>query len=329
MVEVGIAAIEQAVSSVVPPKGARDGQLMTGESLLVRLANFVKLPHTVFAMPFALVGVLCASVVAPVTVAMVGWVLLAFTAARFAGMGFNRIVDRDVDAINPRTAMRELPAGTLSLAQAKGSVAVASVLFVVASWQLNTLCLVLSPVALLWVLGYSYTKRFTRYSHLWLGLGLAIAPVGGYLAVTGSWSDPWWFLCVLALAVMCWSGGFDMLYALQDADFDRANGLHSMPSAIGVPSAIRFSRTLHVTAVAALSAVVAAQPLGSTVPAVQGVLWGGVLFVAAMLVWEHRMVKANDLTKLDAAFFLMNGIISLGFLAVFAVARFLSAGSVA
>jgi 4-hydroxybenzoate polyprenyltransferase len=314
------------VSAVVPPTGARDGQLIAGASLPVRLANFVKLPHTVFAMPFALVGVLCASAVAPVTVGMVGWVLLAFTAARFAGMGFNRIVDRDVDAINPRTAMRELPAGTLSLAQAKGSVAVASALFVVASWQLNTLCLVLSPVALLWVLGYSYTKRFTRYSHLWLGLGLAIAPVGGYLAVTGSWSDPWWFLCVLALAVMCWSGGFDMLYALQDADFDRAHGLHSMPSAIGVPRAIRFSRTLHVTAVAALSAVVAAQPLGATVPAVQGVLWGGVLFVAAMLVWEHRMVKANDLTKLDAAFFLMNGIISLGFLAVFAVARFLLAG---
>ena len=326
MGEAGSSPAGQTVSTVVPPTGARDGQLIAGASLPVRLANFVKLPHTVFAMPFALVGVLCASAVAPVTVAMVGWVLLAFTAARFAGMGFNRIVDRDVDAINPRTAMRELPAGTLSLAQAKGAVAVASALFFVASWQLNTLCLVLSPVALLWVLGYSYTKRFTRYSHLWLGLGLAIAPVGGYLAVTGSWSDPWWFLCVLALAVMCWSGGFDMLYALQDADFDRANGLHSMPSAIGVPQAIRFSRTLHVTAVAALSAVVAAQPLGATVPAVQGVLWGGVLFVAGMLVWEHRMVKADDLTKLDAAFFLMNGIISLGFLAVFAVARFLLAG---
>lgn len=317
------------MSRVVPPKGARDGQLLTGASLLVRLANFVKLPHTVFAMPFALVGVLCASVVAPVTIAMVGWVLLAFTAARFAGMGFNRIVDRDVDAINPRTAKRELPAGTLSLVQAKGSVMVASVLFVVASWQLNTLCLVLSPVALLWVLGYSYTKRFTRYSHLWLGLGLSMAPVGGYLAVTGAWSDPWWFLCVLALAIVCWSGGFDMLYALQDAGFDRANGLYSMPSAIGVPNAIRFSRTLHVVAVSCLAVVVSTHPLGTGVAVVQAVLWGGVAFVAAMLVWEHRMVKADDLTKLDAAFFTMNGMISLGFFTVFALARFLASGSVA
>lgn len=317
------------MSTAVPPKGARDGQLLTGESLLVRLANFVKLPHTVFAMPFALVGVLCASVVAPVTAAMVGWVLLAFTAARFAGMGFNRIVDRDVDAINPRTAKRELPAGTLSLTQAKGSVLVASAMFVLAAWQLNRLCFALSPVALVWVLGYSYTKRFTRFSHVWLGLGLAIAPVGGYLAVTGAWSDPWWFLCVLALAVVCWSGGFDMLYALQDADFDRANGLHSMPSAIGVPNAILVSRMLHVIAVTCLSVVVLTQPMGNGVPMVQAVLWGGVLFVAAMLVWEHRMVKADDLSKLDAAFFTMNGIISLGFLTVFALARFLSAGSVA
>jgi len=276
-----------------------------------------------------LVGVLCASVTAPVTIAMVGWVLLAFTAARFAGMGFNRIVDRDVDAINPRTAKRELPAGTLSLAQAKGSVAVASVLFVVASWQLNTLCLVLSPIALLWVLSYSYTKRFTRYSHLWLGLGLSMAPVGGYLAVTGSWSDPWWFLCVLALVIVCWSGGFDMLYALQDAEFDRTNGLYSMPSAIGVTNAIRFSRTLHAIAVSCLGVVVSTHPLGTGVAAVQVVLWGGVAFVAAMLVWEHRLVKADDLTRLDAAFFTMNGIISLGFLTVFALARFLASGSVA
>ena len=315
-------------TGIVPPKGARDGQLLPGASLPVRLANFVKLPHTVFAMPFALVGALFASTVAPVTVAMVGWVIVAFTAARFAGMGFNRIVDRDIDAANPRTAMREIPSGTLTLAQAKGSVAIASALFVLASWQLNPLCLALSPIALLWVLGYSYTKRFTRYAHLWLGLGLAIAPVGGYLAVTGVWSDPWWFLCVLALAVMTWSGGFDILYALQDAEFDTRHGLYSMPAAIGVPGAIRFSRTLHVTAVASLATVVASQPLGSSAPLVQGVLWAGVVFVAGMLLWEHRLVKANDLTRLDAAFFTMNGMISLGFLTVVAVARLLVARGV-
>jgi 4-hydroxybenzoate polyprenyltransferase len=309
------------MAPVTPPKGARDGQLIDGGSLLVRLANFVKLPHTVFAMPFALVGVIFASTVAPISGRVIGWVLLAFTAARFAAMGFNRIVDRDVDAVNPRTANRELPRGALTVGQAKASVIAASLLFVYASYQLNPLCAWLSPVALLWVLGYSYTKRFTRWSHLWLGLGLSIAPVGGYLAVTGAWSDPWWLLCALAMVVVTWSGGFDILYALQDADFDKANGLHSIPSAIGVTAAIRLSRLLHVTSVLCLAAVVAAAPLGAVSPTVQSILWVGVAGVAAMLVWEHRLVKADDLTKLDAAFFTMNGFISIGLFAVVLVAR--------
>jgi len=310
-----------AMPPYTPPKGARDGQLIAGGSLIVRLANFVKLPHTVFAMPFALVGVLFASMVVPITGRMIGWVLLAFTAARFAAMGFNRIVDRDVDAANPRTANRELPRGVLSLAQARASVIVASVLFVYASYQLNPLCAVLSPVALFWVLGYSYTKRFTRWSHLWLGLGLSIAPVGGYLAVTGAWSEPWWMLCALALVVVTWSAGFDILYSLQDAEFDRANGLHSIPSAIGVRRAIRLSRMLHVESVACLAIVVASQPLGATAETSQQILWVGVAGVAAMLVWEHRLVKPNDLSRLDAAFFTMNGVISIGLLGVVLVAR--------
>lgn len=309
--------------NMVPPSGARDGQLLRGQSLAVRLANFVKLPHTVFAMPFALVGVLFASVLAPVTASMVGWVLLAFTSARFAAMAFNRLVDRDVDAINPRTSMRELPAGTLTVAQARVSIVLASGLFVLASGMLNTLCLMLSPVALLWVLGYSYTKRFTRWSHLWLGLGLSIAPVGGYLAVTGAWSNPWWLLCVLALAVVCWSGGFDMIYALQDAEFDRTHGLHSVPSTFGVERAILIARTLHVVAVLCFSAVVAAQPLGPAPALVTGLLWGAVIGVALMLLWEHRLVKASDLSRVDAAFFTMNGLISLGFLAAVGTARVL------
>lgn len=302
--------------------GAVDGQLMRGTSLPVRLANFVKLPHTVFAMPFALVGVIIASTVAPVTLAALGWVIVAFTAARFAAMGFNRIVDRDVDAMNPRTANRELPRGALTLTQATVSVMVASLVFVVASYMLNPLCAILSPVALAWVLTYSYTKRFTRWSHVWLGLGLSIAPVGGYLAITGAWSNPWWLLCALALAVVTWSSGFDILYALQDADFDRDNGLFSIPSVIGVPSAIVLSRALHVVAVVCLSAVVVSQPLGTVAPVVQVILWTGVAGVAAMLLWEHRLVNANDLSKLDAAFFTMNGAISLGFLAIVAIARF-------
>ncbi len=315
-------------SSITPPPGARDGQLLQGKSLVVRLANFVKLPHTVFAMPFAMVGVLLASAVAPVTGRMIGWVLLAFTSARFAAMGFNRIVDRDVDALNPRTAMRELPSGTLTLGQARGSVVIASMLFVWAAWALNPLCAALSPIALLWVLGYSYTKRFTRWSHLWLGLGLGIAPVGGYLAVTGVWSAPVWLLLVLALAVMAWSGGFDILYALQDAEFDRRHGLHSIPSTIGVPAAIRLSRFLHVIAVLSLGAVVSTAPLGTAVAAVQPLLWAGVAGVALMLVWEHRLVRATDLTRLDAAFFTMNGVISIGFFTVVLIARVLAGGAV-
>lgn len=318
--------------AVAPPHGARDGQRIAGESLPVRLANFVKLPHTVFAMPFALVGVIFASARHEISVGIIGYVVLAFTAARFAAMGFNRIVDRDVDAVNPRTAMRELPRGALTLGQAKAAVVAASLLFVFAASRLNALCFWLSPIALAWVLGYSYTKRFTRWSHLWLGLGLSIAPVGGYLAVTGAWSEPWWLLCALALAIVTWSGGFDMLYALQDADFDRANGLHSIPSSVGLPRAIRLARALHVTAVLCLAATVLSDPLGVLgtpgASRVQLALWLGVLVVAAMLLWEHRLVKANDLSRLNAAFFTMNGIIAMVFLCTAFTARLLASGAV-
>lgn len=308
--------MNRPVGLPVPP-GARDGQTFDGTSLLVRLANFVKLPHTVFGLPFALVGVCFASAVVTPTWTVIGWVLVAFTAARFAGMGFNRIVDRDVDALNPRTAMREIPRGALTVAQATIAVSVMCVVFMVAAWQLNPLCLWLSPVALLWVLGYSYTKRFTRWSHLWLGLGLGISPVGGYLAVTGAWSEPWWLLCALSLAVMTWTGGFDILYALQDADFDRREGLYSLPSAIGVRRAIFVARSLHVITVLCLGAAVFADPLQLSARAgsslALSLLWGGVLLSAVLLVWEHRLVKADDLEKLDAAFFTMNGIISMAF----------------
>lgn len=308
---------------IIPPPGARDGQLMQGRSLPVRFINFVKLPHTVFAMPFSLVGVLFASAVTPVTPAIVWWVIVAFTCARFAAMAFNRLVDRDVDALNPRTAMRELPAGTLTLTQARVSIVVVSVLFVYAAWRLNPLCFALAPVALLWILGYSYSKRFTRWSHLWLGLGLSIAPVGGYLAVAGQWSDPWWLLCVLALAVVCWSGGFDMIYALQDAEFDTRYGLHSVPSSFGVVKAIRIARVMHGLAVLCFAGVMLAQPMGQAPPLVTTTLWLAVFGVAAMLLWEHRLVKAHDLRRVDAAFFTMNGVIALGFLSLVFVARLL------
>ena len=240
------------------------------------------------------------------TVGQVGWVVLAFTAARFTAMAFNRIVDRDVDARNPRTRLREIPSGALLVGQAKLSVVIAGVLFILASWMLNPLCGMLSPIALAWVLFYSYCKRFTRWSHLVLGLGLGIAPVGGYLAVTGTWSEPAWMLPVLAMAVMTWSGGFDILYALQDVAFDRANGLFSLPGALGAPKALRIARVLHLCTVVLLAMVGAATA--------SGLLYAiGVAVVALLLAYEHSLVTAEDLTKLDAAFFTMNGVISISF----------------
>jgi 4-hydroxybenzoate polyprenyltransferase len=285
----------------------REGQTLRGRGLLLRHANLVRLPHTVFALPFALVGVVLASYVAPITLSDVIWVVVAFTTARFAAMGFNRIVDREIDARNPRTRSREIPSGTMSVREAGVAVAIASAMFFAAAWQLNTLCLILSPLALGWVLFYSYTKRFTRWSHLVLGVGLSIAPVGGYLAITGHWSDPWWMLIALAIAVATWVGGFDILYALQDVSFDRENGLYSVPSTFGEANALGIARVLHFTTVAALG--VAGLGAGA------GVLYyAGILVAGLLLLYEHSLVKADDLSRLDAAFFTMNGVISIVFL---------------
>lgn len=297
----------------------REGQTFEAKSRLVHWVNFVKLPHTVFALPFALVGVVIASYHAPVTLGMVGWVVLAFTAARFVGMGVNRIVDRDIDARNPRTAMREIPSGVLGVREAWMAVAVATALFVLAAAQLNPLCLMLAPAALAWVSFYSWTKRFTRWSHLVLGFGMSIAPVGGYLAVTGQWSDPWWLLIALSLAVTTWGAGFDILYATADEGFDRAHALHSVPAALGVSRAIRVSRTLHVLTVLMLLLVgMVSFPL-----AMRGAwwYWAGVAVTAALLLKEHSLVRADDLSKLDAAFFMMNGVISIALFAMALLAR--------
>ena len=292
---------------VPPPSSApREGQTFAGVSALVRYANLVRLPHTVFALPFALVGVTIASRITPVTWRDVLWVTVAFTAARFAAMGFNRIADRRIDALNPRTAQRELPRGAIGVVEASVAVAVASALFLVAAWRLNPLCFALAPVALAWVFFYSFTKRFTRWAHLVLGLGLGIAPVGGYLAVTGAWSRPWWVLLLLAAAVMSWVGGFDIFYALQDVSFDREHGLHSLPATLGEAGAIWVARVLHATTVVALAAV------GVGIGA--GWLYGiGVAVVAGLLAYEHSLVRVDDLSRLDAAFFTMNGILSIAF----------------
>jgi len=281
-----------------------EGQTFAGESLLVRYVNFVKLPHTLFALPFALLGVLAASLRVPVTLAMLGLVVVAFTAARWVAMGFNRIADREYDARNPRTQDRELPRGALSVSQAWVSVAAAAALFLWAAWLLNPLCFVLSPLALLWVTGYSLSKRFTWWPHLWLGVSLAIAPVGGWLAVTGAWSQPAWLLLAITVGVATWVAGFDIFYALPDAAFDQASGLRSAVVRLGESRAILLAKLLH----------------GVTIPALALFGWGagfgwwyyaGVGVAAAILAYEHQLVRPGDLSRLDAAFFRMNAVMSV------------------
>jgi 4-hydroxybenzoate polyprenyltransferase len=282
----------------------REGQTLAGESLLVRYVNFVKLAHTLFALPFALLGVLAGASRTGVTWRTVGLVVVAFSAARWVAMGFNRIVDRDFDARNPRTRNRELPRGALTLTQAWLSVVVAGSLFLAAAGLLNRLCLFLSPVALGWVMLYSLSKRFTWWPHLWLGLSLAIAPVGGYLAVTGRWSQPWWVLIAITVAVATWVAGFDIFYALPDAAFDRQEGLRSAVVRLGEGRSILAAKLLH----------------GATIPALFVFGWGagfgtwyvaGVIVAAGILAYEHQLVKPGDLSRLDAAFFTMNGVMSV------------------
>lgn len=282
----------------------REGQTFAGESLLVRYANFVKLPHTIFALPFALLGVVVASYRAAVTWRTLGLAVLAFTCARFVALGFNRIADRALDARNPRTRARELPSGRLTLAQAWVAVALAAALFLWAAWALNPLCFALAPVALVFISGYSYAKRFTHWSHLWLGLADGIATPAGYLAVTGRWSEPWWLLPLGALVVTFWVGGFDVFYALQDEDFDRAERLKSLVVRLGQGPAMLAAKLLHGLALVALVLFGLGAGLGIA-------YYAGVAIGAALIAYEHRLVRPGDLSRLNAAFFTANGIVSV------------------
>ena len=288
-------------STALPP---REAQTYTGDSLLVRYVNLVKLPHTVFALPFALLGVLAAAQVARVTLRTLLLVVLAFSAARWAAMAFNRIVDRQFDARNPRTMNRELPLGKLTLRQAWLSVIVAGGLFLLSAGLLNPLCLVLAPVALVWILLYSFAKRFTWWPHLWLGLSLAIAPVGGYLAMTGQWSEPSWLLLAITVAVATWVAGFDIFYALPDAGFDRSQGLRSAVVRLGERRAILLAKLLHGITIPALALFGYGAGFG---------IWYyfGLIVATGILAYEHSLVHADDLSRLDAAFFTMNGVMSL------------------
>jgi 4-hydroxybenzoate polyprenyltransferase len=271
--------------------------------------SFVRFSHSVFALPFALAGALLAAQHVQVTWATIGWILVAMVAARSAAMGFNRLVDARFDALNPRTAGRELPRGAMSRAEAVIFVAAASAVFVFASWRLSPLCLALAPIALAIVFWYSLAKRYTTWTQLFLGLAMAVAPVGGWLAVggRGGW-EPW----LLAIAIGTWVGGFDVLYACQDLEFDRAHGLRSIPVRFGVPASLAISRALHVIAVLCLLALALVTPLGRVYVA-------GVAAVAALLAYEQSLVRADDLSQVKRAFDL-NGYVGILYLIVLAVA---------
>lgn len=304
----------------------REGQIIAGESLAARYASFVKLPHTLFALPFAGLGLVLASFehADRLRAGIVVWSVFAFTAARFAAMGFNRIVDRDVDALNPRTRARELPSGRLSMSQAAAAVVVSAIVFVGSAWMLNPLCGMLSPVALAWIFFYSWTKRFTSLSHFALGLALGIAPVGGYLALAGEWTDPWWALPLVAAAVMTWVAGFDVIYALQDLDFDREHGLRSIPARLGAPRAVGAARVFHLLSVLLFGAlaVLDAFPVGRWYVV-------GVAVMLALLLYEHAVVAGArdgpiDLPRIDRAFFHANVGVSMALFAFTLIDRVLA-----
>lgn len=272
--------------------------------------SLIKFAHTIFAMPFALTAFFIA-----VSQQNTGtdWlklvlVVLCMIFARSAAMAFNRWLDRDIDAENPRTKVREIPAGVISSKAALGFVIVNCLLFVATTWFINRLCFFLSPVALAVVLGYSYTKRFTWLCHLVLGLGLSLAPVGAYLAVAGRFD---WIPVLYGLAVLLWVAGFDVIYALQDEEFDKSQRLYSMPSFFGKKRALRISEWMHLGTAALM--VCAGNRLHSAVPETGWLLWGGTTIFLGLLLYQHLIVKPNDLSRVNMAFFTTNGVASLIF----------------
>jgi 4-hydroxybenzoate polyprenyltransferase len=274
-------------------------------SRVVTYGRMIKFSHSIFALPFALAAFFLATLREGFEPSKLFWVVVAMVGARSAAMGFNRWIDADIDARNPRTANRELPAGALSKTQVLIFVLLSSGALVGAASQLNPLCLALSPLALAIVFGYSFTKRFTMLSHMVLGLSLAIAPVGAWLAVRGQFDlTP----IPIGLAVLFWVGGFDILYSCQDVEFDRKHALHSIPARFGIPRALLLARAAHVIAIASLLAVSFVEPLHWS-------YFAGLGLIAALFLYEHSLVKADDLSKIDAAFFTVNGWIGVLYLA--------------
>lgn len=267
------------------------------------LLEMIKFSHTVFAFPFALMGATLASLASgrPPSAAQIGWLCLAMVGARTAAMGLNRIIDARIDAQNPRTATRALPAGTVSPGEAWLMVIVATLLLLWAAAMLNPLCLALAPVAMGFFVLYAYCKRFTALAHVVLGICLAAAPVGAWIALRG---DLQWPVLVLGLAVLLWVTGFDIFYALQDVEFDRRHGLHSIPVRLGVKNAVLLGKLLHGGMIALLLVLPLGLPLG-------WLYYAGIAVIGAMIAWEHQLVRPDDLSKLNAAFFNMNGYISV------------------
>lgn len=279
---------------------------------LLVYASFVRLSHSVFALPFALVGAVFASRITPLTMQRVIWIVAAMVTARSAAMGFNRLVDAHHDALNPRTALRELPRGAMTKLEAVWFVVITSVAFIGITYKLGFLCFVLSPVALLIVFWYSLAKRYTCYAQLFLGLAMAVAPVGGWFAAGGraGW-EPW----LLGLAIGAWVGGFDILYACQDTAFDKNHGLRSIPVRFGISVALWISRVMHVLSVGCLIVLGLILHLGF-------VYLGGVIIVGGLLIFEQSLVHKNDLSKIKRAFDL-NGYVALLYLFVTIVAIYL------
>jgi 4-hydroxybenzoate polyprenyltransferase len=271
--------------------------------------EMIKWEHSIFALPFALTGAMLAAHGFPPAgdfrwlAAKLGWIVLCMISARSAAMAFNRWADADLDAANPRTKMRAIPAGLLTRGFTAAFTVVMSTLFLVGAWRLNRLTLILSPIVLGVLFLYSYTKRFTRWSHLFLGLALGIAPTGAWIAIRGS-LDP--RILVLTAAVLFWVAGFDVLYACQDEAHDRSTGLYSIPATLGTAPAFWIARGMHLLMLALLILLAVLFHLGP-IAAV------GIAAVAALLFWEHSLVSPSDLTRLNAAFFTMNGVIAVIF----------------
>lgn len=276
------------------------------------IIEMIKFEHTIFALPFALVSMIVAADGFP-HIGVIGWILAAMVGARSAAMAFNRIVDARIDALNPRTCSRAIPAGLVSAATAWSIVIVSSALLVFAANRLNQLAFMLSPIALATVLFYSYSKRFTSLSHVWLGLCLGIAPAGAWIAVTGKMGFP---SMVLSAVVMLWTAGFDIIYSLQDLEFDKKIGLYSLPSRLGPNTGLMISRLFHAGMLALLVWFGLLTDLGK-------VFYAGVALVALFLIYEQSLVAPNDIRRVNAAFFTMNGCISIALLAFVAVDVFI------